>query len=257
MINNENDTLPHDMESLKPVDIESPVVVDDAPKKRPFLTTWFAVLTLLSLSAFGFSVYAVTRPSPMGTAVGVFDTTSISSNFGALFSSMGNKKGKDKPITQEECLKAIETWGKGLVAIATAYDNDKDYVQVAKDGIKALYAYDLPGKTVLFKPTLADIVTFRTNEAAALSYFVGPSAPNHIPEDTGFAIKHWSKTAFEIAGFILGEKQAIIMGNKLLTQKDGKLTKANFSMGFIRDPKTGKLKINLHHSSLPYTPAPK
>jgi len=46
-----------------------------------------------------------------------------------------------------------------------------------------------------------------------------------------------------------------VMGNKLLQTPSNDIVKANFTMGFFRDPTTGKLKINLHHSSLPYVPA--
>jgi len=44
------------------------------------------------------------------------------------------------------------------------------------------------------------------------------------------------------------------MGNKLLKKTDGSIVKANFTMAFMKDPSSGALKINVHHSSLPYTP---
>lgn len=153
-------------------------------------------------------------------------------------------------VTKEEVLTALDNWGKGLVAIANAYAQNSGHVETAKKAIKAAYAYD-QGE-VLFKPTLASKVMFRKTFESALSYFVGGN-PNYS-EDRGFALNPWVKVEFDLAGVILGENHAITMGNKLLTDKTGKVTVANFTMGFTKDAQ-GKLKINLHHSSLPYVPA--
>jgi len=109
---------------------------------------------------------------------------------------------------------------------------------------------------VLFKPTLTSKIVFRGTAEGALSYFVGDAnAKVGFVEDGGFAINPWKKAAFAITGVILKGDQALVMGSKHLTKQDDTLVIANFSMGFIRDPITGALKINLHHSSLPYAPA--
>lgn len=153
-------------------------------------------------------------------------------------------------VTEDEVKGMLRTWGDALVAIATAKREGKDYVKVADGVLDAAYGY---GKgTVLFKPTLASgEQTFRGTKEGALSYFVGGN-PKYT-QDGGFAIKPWAKADFYVAGIITGEKHGIVMGNKLLKDVDDNLTVANFTMGFFRDT-DGSLKINLHHSSLPFTP---
>jgi hypothetical protein len=164
-------------------------------------------------------------------------------NRSAMFSS--------KAITKDEVIQALDNWGKGLVSISKAYAEKGDYVGTAKTILSSAYGYELG--TVLFKPTLASKVTFRGTSESALSYFVGGN-PKY-DEDTGFAIRPWKKVDFETAGIITGEDHALVMGNKLLQTPSNDIVKANFTMAFFRDPTTGKLKINLHHSSLPYVPA--
>jgi len=153
-------------------------------------------------------------------------------------------------VTRAEVLAALDSWGDGLVRIANTFAQKGDHVGVAKAAIDNSYAYD--AGEVLFKPTLASKVMFRKTFDSALSYFIGGNAS--YAEDKGFALNPWIKVEFDLAGIILGENHAITMGNKLLTDKTGKVTIANFTMCFTKD-KNGKLKINLHHSSLPYNPA--
>jgi hypothetical protein len=142
---------------------------------------------------------------------------------------------------------ALATWGAGLVEIATARENNQDYRAVAERVIRGNYNYDQG--TVLFKPTLASLTMFRGTFEGALSYFVGGNSK--FAEDNGFALNPWVEVKFEIAGCHTGDDYGIVMGNKLLKDKTGKVTIANFTMGFVKN-EDGKLKINLHHSSLPY-----
>lgn len=153
-------------------------------------------------------------------------------------------------VTEDEVKAMLKTWGNGLVTIAKTHREGGDYKAVAAGAIDAVYAYDK--STVLFKPTLASgDLTFRGTKEGALSYFVGGNSK--FAQDSGFAIKPWASIDFYIAGIVTGEKHALVMGNKLITDTSGKLTVANFSMGFMRDT-DGSLKINLHHSSLPFSP---
>jgi hypothetical protein len=152
-------------------------------------------------------------------------------------------------VKKEDVLRALNRWGSGLVSIATAKAENKDVVAVAKDVLQKNYFYG--SGTVLFKPTLASKVMFRTTFEGALSYFVGGNP--QFPEDAGFALNPWVKVEFEPAGVITGQDHAIVMGNKLLTNKSNQVVIANFTMGFIRCS-DGELRINLHHSSLPYVP---
>ena len=46
------------------------------------------------------------------------------------------------------------------------------------------------------------------------------------------------------------------MGNYFFTGPDGKEVKVEYTFGYVKDS-AGNLKINLHHSSLPYAPPSK
>ena len=58
-------------------------------------------------------------------------------------------------VTVEDVEDAQHAWGEGIVAIATAHTSGGDYVEIAREHVETLYAYDLT--PVLFKPTLAVI----------------------------------------------------------------------------------------------------
>ena len=96
-------------------------------------------------------------------------------------------------ITEDMMLAAQETWGAGIVKIASAHTNGGDYVKEAKDLIDALYDYETT--PILFKPTLAADKQFRPTYEGALSYFVASNG--EAPEDKGFAIKGWTAVRFE------------------------------------------------------------
>jgi len=103
---------------------------------------------------------------------------------------------------------------------------------------------------VLFKPTLSGgTQTFRTTREGALSYFVGHD-PNY-PQDSGFGIKGWCETRSETAGTFIESDVAMWMGWILCIDGDGNTTKVDKSFGYKKDA-SGKLRIVLHHSSLPF-----
>ena len=116
--------------------------------------------------------------------------------------------------------------------------------------IKELYAYDLGD--VLFKPTMASEKQFRTKFEDALSYFIG----GHISEDNGFAIKPWSKVRFGEQNIIFGNDSATAMGNYYFTEVGTEEeSKVEYVFCYIRDTTDGKLRINVHHSSIPFCPS--
>jgi len=163
-----------------------------------------------------------------------------------------SKKGKStKPthLTKQMIMDAQQAWGDGIVKISADYADGKDYVQTATDHINTLYAYGMTD--VLFKPTLAAEKQFRPTFEGALSYFV---ATGYIAEDKGFAIKGWTAVRFENTGGILLDGRAgQAMGNYFFTGPDGSEAKVEYSFGYFLDT-TGMVRINLHHSSLPYDP---
>ena len=151
-------------------------------------------------------------------------------------------------ITEKEIVQAQKTWGDGVVAIGKAYTDGGNYKKAAEDIVDSLYAYQLG--PVLFCPTKAAEEQFRLTREGAVSYFVG--GDTNFPEDKGFALQPWTKVRFENAGTFIHGDYAVSMGNYFFTPKKGEEVKVEYTFGYIKG-KDGKLKINLHHSSLPYT----
>ena len=152
-------------------------------------------------------------------------------------------------ITKEQIEAAQNAWGEGIVRISSAHTNGGDYVQVASDHVETLYAYGLTA--VLFKPTLAAEQQFRSTFDDALSYFVASN--NACPEDKGFAIKGWTAVRFENVDILTEGKVGMAMGNYFFTTPEGDEVKVEYSFGYILDD-AGNVRINLHHSSMPYAP---
>jgi hypothetical protein len=144
-----------------------------------------------------------------------------------------------------------KAWGAALVSISTTHDTK------GKEAAKALAAkvideaYGYQFGPVLFKPTLTVAPqTFRTSRAGALAYFVGGDPA--FPMDRGFALNGWRKVEIQNAAIFISGNTATTMGNVILTDKDGKITTVDKTWQFLKDD-NGKLRIILHHSSLPYT----
>lgn len=151
-------------------------------------------------------------------------------------------------ITEAEVILAQKAWGDAIVAIGKAYTDGKDYKAIARNVVDTMYAYD-EGK-VLFKPTKAAHKQFRLTEDDAVSYFVTGSQG----EDHGFALQPWSKVRFENSGIIIDEDSATAMGQYYFTDvKTGKEINVEYTFGYIKD-ENGKLLVNVHHSSMPYSP---
>ena len=153
-------------------------------------------------------------------------------------------------ITVEEVKIAIEGWGAALVAISTEHETNGSEASraLAEKVVDSAYGYNMGA--VLFKPTLAfGEQTFRTNRRGAIAYFVG--GDSFYPTDTGFAIKGWKKFGYKKAAIYINGDIALTMGNVMLTDSTGKVTTVDKTWGFKKDQE-GKLRIVLHHSSLPF-----
>lgn len=157
----------------------------------------------------------------------------------------------NRAITEADVIAAQRGWCQALVDISDANTNRGRAAAkaLAERVIDSAYGYQMGA--VLFKPTLTVAPqTFRTTRAGALAYFVG--GDNAFPKDTGFALKGWTKCeAKNIAIFIAGDS-ASSMGNVMITDKDGKVTTVDKTWTYVKDD-AGKLRIVVHHSSLPYT----
>ncbi len=151
-------------------------------------------------------------------------------------------------ITQQDVLTAQQEWGKGIVRIGSAMNERRSCEHETERLIDLLYAFER-GR-VLFKPTKAADIQFRLTKAGAKSYFIAGDAD--YPEDHGFALNPWIGVRFENASMILEETRALAMGNYYFTDTDGNEIRVEYTFGYTK-AENGNLKIDLHHSSLPYT----
>lgn len=154
------------------------------------------------------------------------------------------------PITVAEVEAAQRAWGDALVAISTTYDRDGFAAakRLAETVLDSAYGYNMG--PVLFKPTLTLAPqTFRTQRDGALAYFVG--GDKKYPNDSGFALKSWRGYKIENAGIVITGNSATSMGNVSFTDAKGNVTTVDKTWGYVRDGE-GKLRVILHHSSLPY-----
>jgi hypothetical protein len=153
-----------------------------------------------------------------------------------------------KQMELRDIEQAQQIWADRLTDIGKAFLEKTDHQAVAKRMIDELYGYQ--EGMVLFKPTKVREKQFRLNSASALSYFIGNN-PDY-PEDKGFALRPWKNVRFENAGVILKRKSAIVMGNYYFSDYNEKELMVEFTIGYFFSAK-GNLKINLHHSSFPFS----
>lgn len=150
-------------------------------------------------------------------------------------------------ILKHEIETAQALWGQGVVNIGTLKGDREKCGLYAKEF--AHEHYDFKNKKILFKPTKAAIKQFRPTSEGALSYFIGGNGD--YSEDKGFALQPWTNVRFENETIILEERRALVMGNYFFTDLNGDETKVEYTFGYVRDG-NGTLKIDLHHSSLPF-----
>jgi len=167
-------------------------------------------------------------------------------------------KSLDEPITKEEVRAAVKAWTEGIIDISKVFIDGGDYKAKAMEVLQASYAFDdVPaGSKLLFKPTLANERNFRHEWDEFMSYFVGDGC---YSEDVGFAIKPWIKIRFDVHGVFIppAGNTATVSGIYFFTPKADPETevKVEYTFQFIRAKSPqGKLKIVLHHSSVPFSP---
>lgn len=154
-------------------------------------------------------------------------------------------------ITEAEVEAAQKAWGAALIQISSdfkegGFDKAKATAEAVLD---AAYGYNLG--PVLFKPTLTVAPqTFRPTKEGALAYFVGGN--KDYPDDSGFALKGWSKYEFENSAIHITADLALTMGKVRLTNEKGEMTEVDKTWAFKKDDQ-GNLRIVLHHSSLPFS----
>ncbi|SEL64007.1 hypothetical protein SAMN04487910_2883 [Aquimarina amphilecti] len=150
-------------------------------------------------------------------------------------------------ITKQEVENVQNTWGQGVVKIGALQTNRKECETYTDNFVNELYDFDT--KQVLFKPTKAASQQFRITKDGAISYFIGGNSK--FDEDKGFALQPWTKVRFENIALILEENRALTMGNYFFTDVNGLETKVEYTFGYSKHS-NGELKIDVHHSSLPF-----
>ena len=158
-------------------------------------------------------------------------------------------------VTEKEVLAVQAAWADAIANISKVYAEDGDYIGAAAEAAGELYAYG--HSDVLFKPTKAAEHPFRPTAEEAMSYFVGGAAVDGgYAEDGGFAInggKGWAKCVYRNHQIALKGDVALAMGEYDFTcATTGDESKVEYTFGYQRCD-DGKVRIFLHHSSVPYS----
>merc|ERR1711871_98984 len=159
-----------------------------------------------------------------------------------------------QPVTEAEVLEVQKNWAAAIAKISSVYKKKGDYIKEAEKAAGELYAYGY--SNVLFKPTKAAEYPFRPTAEDAMSYFVGGDVVDGgYKEDGGFAInggKGWADCVYDNHQISLKGPIAIAMGNYYFTcATTGQKAKVEYTFGYTRCD-DGKVRICLHHSSVPY-----
>merc|ERR1719230_1334722 len=167
-------------------------------------------------------------------------------------------KPKAKDVTEEEVLECQAKWAGAIKAISKCYLDKDDYVKAAGEAAAELYGYG--HSNVLFKPTKATENPFRPTGEDAMSYFVGAEAMGNDKfkgEDAGFAInggRGWKSVTFRNHKVDLNGPTAQAMGDYIFVDAtSGDEVRVEYTFGYKRC-EDGKVRIYLHHSSVPYAP---
>jgi hypothetical protein len=204
-----------------------------------------------SILVFFAMVFAMTHAVPTNDLVRLSPRElSASTTTGSPVVVRYPRKWANRVITQVEVLNAQIAWGNALINISSTFEKSglAEAKKLAGTVIDQAYGYQFG--TVLFKPTLTKVPqTFRTTRQGALAYFVGDDSA--FPNDTGFALKGWRSYEIRNVAIFINGNSATSMGNVVLTDSTGKVTIVDKTWQFVKD-RRGKLRIVLHHSSLPF-----
>ena len=193
-------------------------------------------------AARGFSKSSTTRRRPPMTQV-MED-----------FSDLNEASQLINHVTEREVIEAQNFWAQSIVDISNSFLTGGDYVSLAGERAGELYGYD--HSNVLFKPTKATEQQFRPTANDAMSYFVGHDAViGGFKEDQGFAInakKGFSRVIFNNHQIDCHGDVAHAMGTYEFTcATTGEISEVEYTFGYKRNS-DGKVRICLHHSSVPY-----
>ena len=150
-------------------------------------------------------------------------------------------------IPKKKIIQAQDKWSSSIIKISSFRYNYALCLQYTDDFLNDLYAFDTG--IVLFKPTKAKDEQFRFTKEKALSYFIA-GEKKVCQEDSGFALHPWKNIIFDNIAYNIENNIAIVMGNYYFTDLNDIDLKVEYTFGYklINE----KMKIILHHSSLPY-----
>ena len=150
-------------------------------------------------------------------------------------------------IKKDTIIQAQNKWSAYIIKISSLRYNYELCLQYANNFLNELYAFDKG--IVLFKPTKAKDEQFRFTKDKALSYFIA-GKKKICKEDSGFAIHPWKNITFNNSSYIIEDNIAFVMGNYYFTDLNDIVLKVEYTFGYklVND----KIKIFLHHSSLPF-----
>jgi len=164
-----------------------------------------------------------------------------------------------KPVaaapTKSEVLDVQSRWAGAIKRISAVHKAGGDYIGEAGKAAGELYAYG--HSNVLFKPTKARQHQFRPTAGEAMSYFVGGSVVDGgYDEDGGFAInggKGFSECVYKNHQIEIKGDVATAMGTYDFTcATTNDVSTVEYTFGYTRCD-DGKVRIFLHHSSVPYS----
>ena len=148
-------------------------------------------------------------------------------------------------MREEDIINIQKEWASGIVKMGEL-SNDRDSLEsFTSDFLDKIYDFD---NQVLFKPTKAANEQFRNSKGSAYSYFIAGD-DRECQEDNGFALSNWTDILFDNSNIIINEDIAIAMGNYTFKNETSNI-KVEYS--FVYKNYGNKIKIILHHSSLPY-----
>jgi len=161
-------------------------------------------------------------------------------------------------VTEEDVLQVQKKWAQAIVSISAKHKDGGDFVKAAGDAAGELYAYG--HADVLFKPTKAAEYQFRPTAGEAMSYFIGGAKwDGGYAEDGGFAInggKRWASCVYDNHKVVIKNGIGMAIGNYFFTcATTGDEVKVEYTFGYQRCEIDGKVRIFLHHSSVPYVSA--
>tara|TARA_E500000178_G_scaffold10305_1_gene10020 strand:- start:423 stop:875 length:453 start_codon:yes stop_codon:yes gene_type:complete len=148
-------------------------------------------------------------------------------------------------MKEDDIINIQNEWASGIIKMGKL-SNDRDSLEsFTSKFLDKIYDFD---NQVLFKPTKAANEQFRNSKGSAISYFIAGD-DRECEEDNGFALSNWTEILFDNSNIIINEDIAIAMGNYTFKNEVSKI-KVEYS--FVYKNYGDKIKIVLHHSSLPY-----